>query len=194
MKKTLARIALAATLTSLGAGVAHANEGYPAPAPPSTVSQGSIEAGKSVTFSGTGFTPGEDITVIGAAPSIGVQAGAGSAVRSVAFRVALAPQQLSTVADGAGAFAIEVPLAEAGTFNLTAKGAISGYTVSNTVTVLAPAAASAAVEATTPGTLPYMGFDKRLVPLGFLGLGLVAVGTVSIVVVKRGTTAEPETA
>lgn len=188
LKKTLATIALAATLTSVGAGVAHANEGYPAPAPPSTVSQGSIEAGKSVTFTGSGFTPGEEVVITAeAAPSLSVQVGS----RAVASRVALAPVQLSTVADAAGKFSIEVQLSEAGTFTLTAKGLTSGVTVSNTVVVQAPAA-SVASDSSQPsqsspqGQLPYMGADPALLLWGVVGAGAVAAGTVSILLVKRG--------
>lgn len=191
LKKTLATIALAATLSGLGAGVAQANEGYPAPASPSTVSQGSVEAGESVTFAGSGFTAGEDIIItVEAAPSISVQAGAGSAGRSVAFRVSLAPSQLSTVADAAGKFSVEVMLSEAGTYTLTAKGAASGVTVSNTVVALAPRVVA---EEAVQGALANTGLDSRLVALGFLGGVIVAAGTVSIVVAKRGKIAEPST-
>lgn len=62
MKKSLAVIVLAASLTGAGATAAQATT-YPAPAPSSYVSSGSVVAGESVTFAGQGFTPGEQINI-----------------------------------------------------------------------------------------------------------------------------------
>lgn len=100
MKKTLAAVTLAATLATLGAGAAHATEAYPAPSPPSTVSQGTVQAGNTVTFSGSGFSAGEQIVILSesGAPAGSVSA-AGAVSRAVTSRVALAPLQVTTQAD-----------------------------------------------------------------------------------------------
>lgn len=129
LKKTLAAVAIAATLTALGAGAAHADETYPAPVLPSTVSQGTVQAGNTVTFSGSGFTPGEQIVITAdAGTSTGSVSAAGSASRSVPVRVALAPLEIKTLADTAGKFSVEVTLEEPGVYTLTARGVTSGVT------------------------------------------------------------------
>lgn len=83
-----------------------------------------------------------------------------------------------------------MPLSEPGTPTLTAKGTASGVTVANTVVLLAPLVVA---EEAAQGALANTGLDSRVVALGLLGDVLVAAGTVSIVVAKRGKTAEPAT-
>lgn len=187
MKKTLATVAIAASLTALGAGAAIADDSYPAPAPASTVSQGTVHAGKTVTFSGTGFTPGEQVLItVGTDVSAGGSA-AGSVSRAVAYRVPLAALQITTQADGAGKFSVEVPLPEAGVYTLTAKGATSGVVQTNTVTVKAaePAAAGVAAQASqTKGGLPETGADG-LATWGLIGAGALVAGGVSVALVRR---------
>ncbi|MCD5342384.1 hypothetical protein LR392_09140, partial [Arthrobacter sp. AK04] len=68
--------------------------------PPSTVSQGTVQAGNTVTFSGSGFSAGEQIVILSesGAPAGSVSA-AGAVSRAVTSRVALAPLQVTTQAD-----------------------------------------------------------------------------------------------
>lgn len=182
MKKTLAAVAVAATLTALGAGAAHAEDSYPAPAPLTTVSEGTVQAGSTVTFSGSGFTPGEQVVITADAGSTGAVSAAGS--RSAAIRVALAPLQVETQADSAGKFSVEVALSEPGVYTLTAKGVTSGVVQTNTVTVQAPVAGVAA-QSTLPDRHPDTGAEGLLL-WTLLGAGALAAGISSVVVVKRG--------
>ena len=61
MKKSLAALALAGTIALAASAPAMAVD-YPAPAP-GTVSSATVTVGGTVVFSGTGFTPGETITI-----------------------------------------------------------------------------------------------------------------------------------
>jgi LPXTG-motif cell wall-anchored protein len=146
-----------------------------------------------VTFSGSGFSPGEQVIVtVGTGVSAGGSA-AGSVSRAVGFRVPLAALQITTQADTDGKFSVEVPLPEAGIYTLTAKGATSGVIQTNTVTVKAaePAAAGVAAKAsTTTGGLPETGADG-LFTWGFIGGGALVAGGVSIALVRRN--AKPAT-
>lgn len=184
MKRTLAAVAIAATLTALGAGAAQATETYPAPAPPSTVSQGTVQAGNTVTFSGSGFTPGEQIVITADAGTAGSASAAGS--RSVASRVALAPLQIETQADAAGKFSVEVTLSEPGVYTLTAKGVTSGVIQTNVVTVQAPVTGVAA-QSSTMASLPDMGADPSLILWGLVGAGALVAGTTSVILVRRSS-------
>lgn len=191
MKKTLATVAIAASLTALGTGAATADDTYPAPAPVTTVSDGTVQAGATVKFSGSGFTPGEQIDItVGTAVS-GGSSGAGSVSRAVGFRVPLSALQITTQADGAGKFSVEVPLPEAGVYTLTAKGAVSGITQTNTITVKAAAAPAAGVDAQAAsapvkGGLPETGADG-LLTWGLVGAGALVAGGVSTVLVRRNS-------
>lgn len=184
MKKTLASLAIAATLTTLGAGAAHANETYPAPVPPSTVSQGTVVAGNTVTFTGSGFLPGEQISITASSHSVaGVGIAAGAVSRSVAFRVPTAPLSLTTQADAAGKFSVEVTLSEPGVYTLTARGLTSGVTTTNTVTV--EAAKVVTPQSSEVGGLPPTGLDTTTMLWGLVGVGAVAAGATSMVLVRR---------
>lgn len=97
-----------------------------------------------MTFSGSGFTPREEVVITtDSTPAVSVHA-AGS--RSVSARVALAPLQITTEVDTAGKFSVAVTLAEAGTYTPTARGSISGITQTNAVRVEAAEAAGVAAQ------------------------------------------------
>jgi len=64
MRKSLAALTLAGSIALLGAVPAVANNAnYPAPNTSVAVSDASVAPGEAFTFSGTGFTPGEGITI-----------------------------------------------------------------------------------------------------------------------------------
>lgn len=184
MQKTLAAIALAATLTGLGTVAAQAAETYPAPAPQSAVSQGRVLAGGTVTFSGSGFTPGEKIFItVSPGAAAGGAGGAGAATRSVPMLIpAVAIETVTTTADTAGAFSVDIVLTNAGVYTLTAVGSVSGVTQTNTVTVTAEQAATVATQGQT---LPNTGADAGLLGWSLVGAGALAAGITSVVVVRR---------
>lgn len=190
MKKTLATVAIAASLTAIGAGAAIADDTYPAPAPATTVSQGTAQVGDTVTFSGSGFTPGEQIDItVGTDVSAG-SSGTGSVSRAVGFRVSLAALQITTQADGSGKFSVEVPLPKEGVYTLTAKGVSSGITQTNTITVqaAAPVAGVEAQASQVKGGLPETGADG-LLTWGLIGAGALAAGGISTILVRRNSKA-----
>jgi LPXTG-motif cell wall-anchored protein len=110
---------------------------YPADPPAAEVSDGTVEPGGAVTFSGNGFLPFERITIdidYGATDS----AAAARPAAADGFFLAAAHSQLAvitTTADANGSFSIQVPLSQAGTATLVATGATSGVSVSATVEV-----------------------------------------------------------
>ncbi|MDI6101289.1 hypothetical protein QLQ12_21985 [Actinoplanes sp. NEAU-A12] len=110
---------------------------YPADPPPAVISDGTVEPGGTVTFSGTGFQPFEVISIdIGydGSDSTAAYRPSGGFVLA-AFEVA-ALAKITTKADANGNFSIEVPLAEAGTATLVATGLTSGKTVTALVEVV----------------------------------------------------------
>jgi LPXTG-motif cell wall-anchored protein len=191
LKKSLAAIALAGTIALSASAPAMAVD-YPAPAP-GTVSGSIVTPGATITFSGTGFKPGETIriTIVITAPKPqGAAApGAGAAVMAVGSSLSLAPTDVTAVADANGAFAVPVTLTEAGTYQLTAVGAQSGHTVTATVVAAAPAALAntgGAALANTGGVgLANTGVDSSLILWGLVGAGALVAGTTSVVVARR---------
>lgn len=199
MKKTLVVLAIVGTIALGASGPALATT-YPAPATQGTVSSGTITAGGSVQFSGTGFTPGEtiNITVTQTATAQGAAApGGGSVTMAVPGVLPLAPLTLSTVANASGAFSVTITLNSPGTYVLTAVGATSGHTVTATVVVTAPAALAntgGAPLANTGAGLASTGVDSSLILWGLVGAGALAAGTASVVVVRRRAKNENVTA
>ncbi len=194
LKKTLAVLALAGSIALVGSAPAMAVN-YPAPIDHGAVSGSIVTPGATITFSGTGFAHGETIhiSIVITAPGKpqGAAApGAGAAVMAVGSSLSLAPTEVTTVADGNGAFALPVTLTEEGTYQLTAVGATSGHTVTATVVAAAPAAGLAntgsAGLANTGGTgLANTGVDSSLILWGLVGAGALVAGTASVVVVRR---------
>ncbi|UVJ38744.1 LPXTG cell wall anchor domain-containing protein [Arthrobacter sp. CJ23] len=189
MKKSIAALALAGTIALAGSAPALAVD-YPATAE-GTVSSATTPAGTSVTFSGTGFTPGETInvtvTLTGGPQAAG--AGTGSVVRAVGGVIPLAPIAPSAVANSAGAWSTTVTFDAPGTYLLTAVGATSGRSVTATVVVTAGAGLAntggGTPLANTGAGLANTGADSSLILWGLAGAGALAAGSVSVVMVRR---------
>jgi hypothetical protein len=137
---------LAAVGLSLLAAQPASAEPYPAPAPPATVSDGTVSDDGAVTFSGTGFIPGETINIdvtyhSSSAAGLPGTTGRSSEFVNVGFVTAALPVPeavvATTTANGSGSFSVRVQLTQVGVAALTAIGVISGHTVSASVRVLA---------------------------------------------------------
>ncbi|WP_196414236.1 hypothetical protein [Actinoplanes aureus] len=116
-------------------------EPYPVSPPDSGVSDGTVEPGGTVTFSGEGFLPFERISIeIGYEGSDNSAASFERAPRSDGFVLAAAalPQRvtITTTADENGRFSVQVPLTEVGNATLVATGLTSGVTVTTVVEVV----------------------------------------------------------
>lgn len=143
MKKTLTALAIAGSLTFLGAGAAQA---LPYPAPPvAEVSDNTVAPGEAFVFSGEGFIPGETIIITitltteptaSGVGGVGLGGGLGAGVTGVIVPATVVDGD-TVVADENGAFATEVALSEPGTYTLTAEGQESGVVQSATVEVVA---------------------------------------------------------
>ncbi|MFC8038916.1 LPXTG cell wall anchor domain-containing protein [Paenarthrobacter sp. NPDC057355] len=197
MRKSLAALTLAGSIALLGAVPAVAgNANYPAPNTSVAVSDASVAPGEAFVFSGTGFTPGEGITITvtptGTPAASGGSVSAGSL--SVAARIPLAPSTLSAVADGNGAFSISIVINEPGAYAITATGNTSGVTVGPVTVVVGGAALSNTGGTTGTGTglantggvpLANTGADSSLILWSLVGAGALAAGTASVVVARR---------
>jgi LPXTG-motif cell wall-anchored protein len=197
MRKSLAALTLAGSIALLGAVPAVANNAnYPAPNASVAVSDASVAPGEAFIFSGTGFTPGEGITITitptGTPAASGGSVSAGSL--AVSSRIPLAPSTLGTVADGNGAFAASIVINEPGAYALTATGNSSGVTVGPVTVVVGGAALSNTGTTTGTGTglantggvpLANTGADSSLILWSLVGAGALAAGTTSVVVARR---------
>ncbi len=197
MRKSLAALTLAGSIALLGAVPAVANNAnYPAPNTSVAVSDASVAPGEAFIFSGTGFTPGEGITITvtptGTPAASGGSVSAGSL--SVSARIPLAPSTLGAVADGNGAFSASIVINEPGAYALTATGNSSGVTVGPVTVVVGGAALSNTGSTTGTGTglantggvpLANTGADSSLILWSLVGAGALAAGTASVVVARR---------
>lgn len=197
MRKSLAALTLAGSIALVGAVPAVANNAnYPAPNTSVAVSDASVAPGEAFIFSGTGFTPGEGITITitptGTPAASGGSVSAGSL--AVSSRIPLAPSTLGTVADGNGAFAASIVINEPGAYALTATGNSSGVTVGPVTVVVGGAALSNTGTTTGTGTglantggvpLANTGADSSLILWSLVGAGALAAGTASVVVARR---------
>ncbi|MFK4638113.1 LPXTG cell wall anchor domain-containing protein [Paenarthrobacter histidinolovorans] len=199
MRKSLAALTLAGSIALLGAVPAVANNAnYPAPNTSVAVSDASVAPGEAFVFSGTGFIPGEGITITitptGTPAASGGSVSAGSL--AVSGRIPLAPSTLAVVADGNGAFSTSIVISEPGAYALTATGNTSGVTVGPVTVVVGGAALSntGSIVGTGTGTglantggvpLANTGADSSLILWSLVGAGALAAGTASVVVARR---------
>jgi LPXTG-motif cell wall-anchored protein len=198
MRKSLAALTLAGSIALLGAVPAVANNAnYPAPNTTVAVSDASVAPGEAFVFSGTGFTPGEGITIT--VTPTGTPAARGSVSAgslAVSARIPLAPSTLSATADGNGAFSASIVINEPGTYAITATGNSSGVTVGPVTVVVGGTALSntggnggtgAGTNLANTGGVPLAntGADSSLVLWSLVGAGALAAGTASVVVARR---------
>ncbi|MDK1360181.1 peptidase [Arthrobacter sp. zg-Y1219] len=132
MKKTASALVLAGSLAFFGAGAANAVDRYPAPAP-GGVSDATVAPGATVTFGGSGFTPGEAVRVDVDYSNTPVVV-PGTGVNGVII-LAEVINSFTTTADAQGVYSTPVTLGEAGTYTLTGTGLTSGKTITSTVSV-----------------------------------------------------------
>jgi len=183
MKRALAVLALTGSMAVLGGGAAMAADNYPAPSTTASVSSGTVAPGEAVTFSGTGFTPGEQINI--SVVSSGASGGTATGSRSVPVRIVLPAETttLKTVADAKGSFSTQITLTAAGTYTLTATGATSGHSVSSTVVVAAPVVQLASAQQN--GNLAQTGMDSSLALWGGIGATALALGVTSVALARN---------
>ena len=192
MKKTLAAITLAGTISLIGAVPAMAT--YPAPPANSAVSDGTVGPGEQFVFRGKGFKAGEGLTISvtpgGRPASTGASvAGRGMTVTGK-ITLPLAPQTFTTGADANGAFSYPLSINETGVYTLTATGAESGISVSSSVTVQGAAVGTSLADTGNGSALADTGADSNLMIWSLVGAGALAAGVTSVVVVRRRAQAD----
>jgi hypothetical protein len=152
---------LLAAATAVLAAPTTAHAAYPDQPPASSVSSGTVSAGGTITFSGSGFRPGETITI-----KVRYNSGA--------------TDRFSTNASSAGTFSINLKLTETGTATLLATGLISGVTATSTVHVT-PSNGNGGGDVSAGDVLPKTGGSGRVMASEIIGgtsailLGLTAL-------------------
>ncbi|HET6529214.1 MAG TPA: hypothetical protein VFH03_01155 [Actinoplanes sp.] len=157
-------------------------EPYPAEPPASSVSEGQVTDGGTVTFRGEGFLPGETIAIT--ISYNGSDSTAATRANSGRF-VPAAMADLTVTASSAGTFSVTLKLTRVGTATLVATGLTSGVTVTQTVEVVASedsdGAGGGEDDTTNAGggndRLPTTGSSGRLLFVSiYAGLGAILVG------------------
>jgi len=188
MKKSIATLMLAGTVMFAGITPAMAST-YPAPGnEQGNVSDGTIDRGETITFSASGYIPGESVVI-----SFDKKGGPRGNP----------PANFSTVADGNGSVSTSITFEDAGVYTITAVGAKSGIARSARVAVnngnhgqgnngkgkgssgagfVAVSNVTDAGSAAGPANVPA---DPGLIAWGLVGAGVLAAGTVSVVVARR---------
>ncbi len=166
MKRILATAALAGAVALSGATAASALE-YPAAPARGGVDTGTVSPGGSPTFSGSGMTPGESVTI-----TITCTTSEGAVVTTSAV----------VVADGQGAFTYTAVMDAPGVCTLTAVGAGSGAAATAQVTVTGHVTNQAA--ASSRG-LANTGIEASTALWGAAGIGALTLGTAALVVSRR---------
>ncbi|MCC9198009.1 LPXTG cell wall anchor domain-containing protein [Arthrobacter sp. zg-Y820] len=195
MKKTASALVLAGSLAFFGAGAANAVDRYPAPEP-AGVSDATVTPGATVAFSGSGFTPGEAISVTVDYSNAPVVV-PGTGVNGLII-LAEVVNTFTTSADASGNFTTNVTLGEAGTYTLTATGLESGR-VSTAVVSVDPAFAgdgSGSDDGSGDGSsnggseagddnLANTGADSAMLLWGAAGVLALGAGVASVAVARR---------
>jgi LPXTG-motif cell wall-anchored protein len=204
MNKTASVLAIAGTLTFLGAGAAQAAPvSTPAyvPSQGGAVSDGTVTPGATVTFTGVDgfFGPFETITITvdrsngrPGGPGFSPR-GAGTARNGLIVLNAVVLTE-TVKADAKGNFSYSVKLQEEGVYTLTASNA-AGKSLTQTVVVESASTAGGTTTGTTGGTtggttttkggLANTGIDSAMVLWGAAGIGALGLGAGSIVVSRR---------
>ncbi|NWL31519.1 hypothetical protein [Paenarthrobacter nitroguajacolicus] len=196
MKKTITTLMVAGTVMFAGIAPAVAST-YPAPGnEQGTVSDGTIDRGETITFSASGYLPGETV-------SINFEKRGGPQ--------GSAPANFSVIANGDGAITTSVTFEDAGSFMITAVGSESGVTRSARVAVnngnhgrgnngngkgggnrdsdfVAVSSVTDARAAVGPEKLAT---DPGLIVWGLAGAGVLAAGAASVVIARRRSGATP---
>jgi hypothetical protein len=178
--RLLGLLAAVATAVLISPAAAQA-EPYPADPPAASVSDGQVADGGTVTFSGEGFLPGEQIAITisynGSDSTAATQDDSGRFVPAAAA--------LTVTASSAGTFSVTLKLTQVGTATLVATGLTSGVTVTQTVKVLAAEDSDGAGGGDDDDTnagggndrLPTTGSSGRLLFVSiYAGLGAILVG------------------
>lgn len=196
MKKTITTLMVAGTVMFAGIAPAVAST-YPAPGnEQGTVSDGTIDRGETITFSASGYLPGETVSI-----TFEKRGGPQGS----------APANFSVIANGDGAITTSVTFEDAGSFIITAVGSESGVTRSARVAVnngnhgrgnngngkgsgnhdsdfVAVSSVTDARAAVGPEKLAT---DPGLIVWGLAGAGVLTAGAASVVIARRRSGATP---
>jgi len=194
MKKTITTLMVAGTVMFAGIAPAVAST-YPAPGnEQGTVSDGTIDRGESITFSASGYVPGESVNITFEKRG-GPQGNA--------------PANFSVIADDNGVISTGVTFEDAGSYVITAVGRESGVSRSARVAVNNGnhgranngngkgsgndasdfVAVSSVTDAGAAAGAEKVTADSGLIVWGLAGAGVLAAGAASVVVARRRSSA-----
>jgi LPXTG-motif cell wall-anchored protein len=178
MRRFLVPLAAAAFLALVAPATASAQP-YPAGTPNLTASPGTVTVGGTVTVTGSGFAPGDTVTLtVTYTPTALGPRGAGAMV-PVAYEIPLRLAQQVVTPDANGDFTTTETLTQVGTATITATS-VSGLTASTSVLVLAGAA------------LPTTGASTNYLLVALVGSAVIAAGVLFLVLARSRRRQEPE--
>jgi hypothetical protein len=196
MKKTITTLMVAGTVMFAGIAPAVAST-YPAPGnEQGTVSDGTIDRGETITFSASGYIPGETVDI-----TFEKRGGPQGS----------APANFGVIANGDGAITTSVTFEDAGSYMITAVGSESGVTRSARVAVNNGnhgrgnngngkgggnhdsdfVAVSSVTDARAAAGPEKLATDPGLIVWGLAGAGVLAAGAASVVIARRRSGATP---
>ncbi|GAA3273848.1 hypothetical protein [Paenarthrobacter aurescens] len=160
---------------------------YPAPGDEQgTVTDGTINRGETITFSGGGYIPGETVNIT---------------FEKRGGPQGTPPAPISVVADGNGTISADITFENAGSYIISAVGATSGNIRSARVAVNNGnhgggnngkgkggsdfVAASSVTDAGTAADAAAIPADSGMVTWGLAGAGVLAAGAATVVVARR---------
>lgn len=189
MKKTLAVLALAGSITLIGSPAMAAQ--YPPLPPAATVSDATVVPGEQFVFTAQGFAPGETVTITVELVASGT-ANTGGTALSAKIPVFQAPTTLTATANAEGKISVPLTLNETGTYAITATGNTSGVVVGPVYVKVVAALANTGTGTNAGGGAPLAntGADSGLILWTLVGAGALAAGATSVVVVRRRAKAE----
>ncbi|MDN4612572.1 hypothetical protein [Arthrobacter burdickii] len=163
MKRIMATVAIAGALTLSGATAAAALD-YPAAPARGGVDTGTVSPGGAATFTGSGMTPGESVTITVTCN--------GSDYSSI--------ESATVVADAQGNFTYRAVLNVPGACTLTAVGTGSGATATAQVSVVDGVAQTPTTGQGPAGGLASTGLDDSTALWGAAGIGALTLGTAAL--------------
>ncbi|MDQ0922267.1 LPXTG-motif cell wall-anchored protein [Pseudarthrobacter sp. W1I19] len=190
MKKIFAALILASSVALVGTTPVAASTYVPdTPVEVEVIPNDNVLSGDAFIFRGSGFNPGEGLTITVTLENQAASVSAGSLTVPTQITMPLPPLQIKPEENVNGSFRVEMRIMELGRHTITATGNVSAKQDSDPVRVVpAIGAASSKTDAVVAGTgsrLANTGIDSGLLLWTLVGAGALATGATSVAIARR---------
>lgn len=190
MKKILAALILASSVALVGTTSAVATTYVPdTPVEVEAIPNDNVLSNDAFIFRGSGFNPGEGLTITVTLENQAASVSAGSQTVPTQINPQVPALQIKPEENVNGSFRVEMRIKELGRHNITATGNVSAKQDSDPVRVVpALAAANSNNGASLAGTgsrLANTGIDSGLLLWTLVGAGALATGAISVGIARR---------